>query len=193
MGMQEGPLAPGWYNRYSLTLMERAELDPDTALVLNRQDIAQRLSEFAADPAYALSFYHRKMVSQWAETTFEALLVNRVMPSESPFPALVNSLLSGGGSRALTLYMEGYTLTLYLGFAAGTALLAIGLLRRKAWAWPCLYAPLALMVAVLGGFLYHLLFEAKSQYLMIYLPMMAPLGAWGLAWRRDGVKAPPAP
>lgn len=60
------------------------------------------------------------MVSQWAETTFEALLVNRVMPSESPFPALVNSLLSGGVSRALTLYMEGYTLTLYLGFAAGS-------------------------------------------------------------------------
>ena len=49
------------------------------------------------------------------------------------------------------------------------------------------------MVAVLGGFLYRILFEAKSQYLMIYLPMMAPLGAWGLAWRRDGVKAPPAP
>ena len=92
MGMQEGPLAPGWYNRYSLTLMERAELDPDTAFVLNRQDIAQRLSEFAAAPAYALSFYHQKMVSQWAETTFEALLVNRVMPIESPFPVLVNSL-----------------------------------------------------------------------------------------------------
>lgn len=86
MGMQEGPLAPGWYNRYSLTLMERAELEPDTALVLNRQDIAQRLSEFAADPAYALSFYHRKMVSQWAETTFEALLVNRVMPAKARFP-----------------------------------------------------------------------------------------------------------
>ena len=115
------------------------------------------------------------------------------MPSESPFPVLVNSLLSGGGSRALTLYMEGYTLTLYLGFAAGTALLAIGLLRRKAWAWPHLYAPLALMVAVLGGFLYHMLFEAKSQYLMIYLPMMAPLAAWGLSWRPKGIKAPPAP
>lgn len=129
------------------------------------------------------------MVSQWAETTFEALLVNRVMPSESPFPALVNSLLSGGGSRALTLYMEGYTLTLYLGFAAGAGLLALRLFRCKAQAWPHLYAPLALMVAVLGGFLYHMLFEAKSQYLMIYLPMMAPLGAWGLGMaprRRQG-------
>ena len=84
MGMQEGPLAPGWYNRYSLTLMERAELDPDTAFVLNRQDIAQRLSEFAADPAYALSFYHQKMVSQWAETTFEALLVNRLHAKRKP-------------------------------------------------------------------------------------------------------------
>ena len=39
------------------------------------------------------------------------------------------------------------------------------------------------MVAVLGGFLYHMLFEAKSQYLMIYLPMMVPLAASRLAWR----------
>ena len=49
------------------------------------------------------------------------------------------------------------------------------------------------MVAVLGGFLYHMLFEAKSQYLMIYLPMMVPLAACGLAWRPKDVKAFPAP
>ena len=48
------------------------------------------------------------------------------------------------------------------------------------------------MVAVLGGFLYHLLFEGKSQYLVVYLPMMAPLCACALSWRRP-VRAPAAP
>ena len=192
MGMQEGPLAPGWYNRYSLSVMERADMDPEAAQALVRGDIATRLAEFSADPGYALSFYHEKMVSQWAETTFEALLVNRTMPSESTVPAAVESLLRGGGSQALAAYMEGYTLMLYLGFALGAARLALGLSRRGGWAWPRLYGPLALMVAVLGGFLYHLLFEGKSQYLVVYLPMMAPLCACALSWRRP-VRAPAAP
>lgn len=194
MGMQEGPLAPGWYNRYPLALMERAGLDTDAARALNRQDIADRLGEFAADPGYALSFYHEKMVSQWAETTFESLLVNRVMPNETRLPAAVDSLLRGRGAQAAALYMEGYALILYAGFALGAALLARGLWRRAAPAlWARLYGPLILMICVLGGFLYHMLFEGKSQYLMVYLPMMVPLCAMGLAWRRAPVKAPPAP
>ena len=100
--------------------------------------------------------------------------------------------LSGAVGLALAAYMEGYTLMLYLGFALGAARLALGLSRRGGWAWSRLYGPLALMVAVLGGFLYHLLFEGKSQYLVVYLPLMAPLCACALSWRRP-VRAPAAP
>ena len=33
---------------------------------------------------------------------------------------------------------------------------------------------------VLGGFLYHLLFEAKPRYALPYLPMLLPTAAYGL-------------
>ena len=34
---------------------------------------------------------------------------------------------------------------------------------------------------VLGGLLYHLLFEAKSQYALPYFALLVPLAAWGLS------------
>ena len=34
----------------------------------------------------------------------------------------------------------------------------------------------------LGGFLYHLIFEAKSQYCMIYFLLLVPLAALGVEW-----------
>ena len=36
-------------------------------------------------------------------------------------------------------------------------------------------------VTVTGAFLYHMIFEAKSQYLFIYLFLMIPAAAWGLS------------
>ena len=34
----------------------------------------------------------------------------------------------------------------------------------------------------LGGFCYHLIFEAKSQYCMIYFLLLVPLAAIGVEW-----------
>ena len=34
---------------------------------------------------------------------------------------------------------------------------------------------------MLGGLLYHLLFEAKSQYALPYFVLLVPLAAWGLS------------
>ena len=41
-------------------------------------------------------------------------------------------------------------------------------------------ASLILPVTVLGGFLYHMLFEAKSQYIYTYAVYLLPLAAQGL-------------
>ena len=46
--------------------------------------------------------------------------------------------------------------------------------RRFRVRWGC-------AVIVTGAFLYHMIFEAKSQYLFIYLFVMIPAAAWGLS------------
>jgi hypothetical protein len=36
-----------------------------------------------------------------------------------------------------------------------------------------------LALIILGGFVYHLIFEAKSQYVLPYFIMMVPFAAYG--------------
>ena len=39
---------------------------------------------------------------------------------------------------------------------------------------------LILPLVVLGGFLYHMIFEAKSQYIYVYMMYLVPIAAQGL-------------
>ena len=36
------------------------------------------------------------------------------------------------------------------------------------------------MIAVLGGFLFHMVWEANSRYILPYFLLMLPYAAWGL-------------
>ena len=47
---------------------------------------------------------------------------------------------------------------------------------------------LMLPVTVLGGFLYHMLFEAKSQYIYPYMLLLLPLAARGLTMVGAGIR-----
>ena len=49
-------------------------------------------------------------------------------------------------------------------------------------------AALALPVTILGGVLYHLLFEAKAQYAYPYMVYMLPLAAAGLCGLENRLK-----
>ncbi|MEA5048555.1 MAG: hypothetical protein VB034_08120 [Eubacteriales bacterium] len=51
---------------------------------------------------------------------------------------------------------------------------------------------LLLPLLILGGFSYHLLFEAKSQYALLYYVMMFPYAAFGLARAKDAIERLPA-
>ena len=179
MGMQESSRAPGWYNHYPTDLMESVQGDVEKVTESVWQDIKERASVFAADPAYAFDFYHQKMVSQWSETTFEIGFTNAVMENNSPYPELVGRILIGDIAQKLAGYFEGYTLVLYLGFALGCGMLIFRLTKGKI-EWERLMGILVLLLTVFGGFLYHMLFEAKAQYVLFYLPMMTPVAALGL-------------
>ncbi len=177
MGLQEGSRAAGWYNQYAWDVIDAAEFDTQTARHLVQQSIAERVAVFQADPAYAISFFHSKLTTQWGEPTYESIWVNRVSKHESPRPAFVDAVLD---SLALPHYLDGYSILLYLGFAAGLLLLLRNLLHGLSFAQG--FGFIFLVISVFGGVLYHLLFEAKSQYALAYLPMMIPLAAWGLSF-----------
>ncbi len=85
---------------------------------------------------------------------------------------LVNSIYLGKGNRLLCLFMDSYQLLVY---GMGLALLVLTRKEKYPLEW------YLLLTVILGGVLFHTIWEAKSRYVLPYFVMMLPLAAAGLA------------
>ena len=170
MGMQEGERAEGWYNEFNYNTFLETGCDAEESDAIARASIADSLVRFKNDPAYALNFYYKKTVSQWNEPTCEALWVNQFHSGE--FSWIVQSIYDGKLYTVLEEYMNLFQSLVY-------AAVLYALWRcRKDWTMEQLFLPLV----ILGGFSFHTLWEAKSQYIFPYFVCLLPWAAAGL-WR----------
>ncbi|MEE3472934.1 MAG: hypothetical protein VZR24_20035, partial [Butyrivibrio hungatei] len=83
----------------------------------------------------------------------------------------VESVYSGGLQKVFDNWFNYTVMMIYIFFTAGMIWM---ILRRKLTT-----AGLILPVAILGAILYHMLFEAKSQYILPYFILMIPFAVYG--------------
>lgn len=184
MGLSESEKEPGWYNENCYTYYTEYGYSKATHDELSKADIRQRLSDFAADPVYALRFFGRKTLSQWNDPTFQSVWVNEMARNPER------------GSLALSMYERGKAYQLVSRLMDELHLLALAGIAL--WLWLCrkernlshLFFPLLLI----GGFLFHLVWEAKGQYTFLYFFPLVAYGAlgWMEAALRLGRKSFPA-
>ncbi len=168
MGMQEGERAEGWYNEFNYNTFLETGCDPEKSGAIAGEAIAESLEKFREDPAYAAGFYYKKTVSQWNEPTCEALWVNQFHSGD--FSWIVQSIYDGKLYTVLEEYMNLFQSLVYA--AVFFALWK----RRKEWTMEQLFLPLV----ILGGFFFHMIWEAKSQYIFPYFVCLLPWAAAGL-------------
>ena len=180
MGLQRENAQAGWYNRY----FERfypldVTMEQEHAIAM--ADVSARLAEFRADPAMAAAFVRDKMLSQWLEPTYGTMWYGNLCEQTGPLAGMARLVYAqGSGLRAaLERYMAVWQQALYALAAVGTA----SALCRRGNA-----AQLMLPVAILGGFLYHMIFEAKSQYIYVYAFYAIPMAAQGLCALEDAAR-----
>ncbi len=171
MGMQEGDKEAGWYNGYSMyTYQDVCLYHTPTAKALGIAEIKARAKVFLKDPLYAADFYFRKFTSQWNDPTYACFLMTHATDSERN--ALGNSLYDGTVKKVLEKFMDPYQLLIY------GSILFLLLYRRKEKRPVEWYL---LLIGVLGGVLFHELWEAKSRYVLPYFIIMLPMSAAGIA------------
>ena len=178
MGMGESPIAPGWYNGYTEQFWA-AEHSSQQFSELVMRDIATRLTQMKNDPAMAAAFYGEKFLTQWLEPGYDILWLANVSEKMGRFNGIANLLLRDGFAphRMLDGLLNVYQQAVYLLVFVGT----LGAMRRESSKDMTVIA-----LTVMGGMLYHLLFEAKAQYAFPYLIYMMPLAAHGLTMFCDG-------
>ena len=126
---------------------------------------------FTRNP-YELSIYFRKFTSQWTEPTYGCFIMTYATDNERS--AFGESLYTGFPNRILQKYMDSYQLLIY-----GLVLLLLICKVKKKEQDPLEWY--VLLIAVIGGVLFHELWEAKSRYVLPYFVMMLPMAAGGLA------------
>jgi hypothetical protein len=169
MGLQESQMAPGWYNRYTINTFKSVHFNAEAASAQALQNIDKRLTYFKKNPSAALDFFAKKALSEWNEPSYESLWVSQVKGHMKPVPDFVENVYNGEAGKGLQNYFNMYQQIILIGF-----LFALINSFRKS---NDLFAFLPLII--LGGFLYHLLFEAKSQYILVYFVMLVPYAAYG--------------
>ncbi len=169
MGMQEGERAEGWYNEFNYNTFLESGCDEQKSDAIARASIGKSFRYFREHPAYAFRFYYKKTVSQWNEPTYAALWVNQFHRGD--FSKIVQSIYDG---KLYTVFHEYMNLYQSLLFAAVFACLII---RRRSLSMDQLF----FMIVILGGFCFHTIWEAKSQYIYPYFVMLLPCGAAGIS------------
>ena len=172
MGMQEGERAEGWYNEFNFNTYVNSNCDPVASDAIAKEAITESLQHFQKDPAYAARFYLRKTLSQWNEPTYEALWVNQFHSGD--FSTIVQSIYEGKLYQVLSEYMNLFQLLVFAAVFAGLLSCRKG---KNRWQLTKLYLPMV----ILGGFIFHTIWEAKSQYIFPYFVCMLPGAAAGIA------------
>ncbi len=173
MGLQESGLAEGWYNGYNIDTINEYDFDSELQAKASKQAISERITYFAGNPHYALQFFTRKITSQWNDPTYESYWILRTLDNSS---ANIFSDSEEAGTDFLNL-LQAIMLTGCLMFAVTTTFK-----RKKSGAHKegsSLAPELLLEIILIGGFFFHIMWEAKSQYTLPYIGLIIPISVAG--------------
>lgn len=177
MGMQEGDKEAGWYNGYSMyTYQDVCQYNGEAAAELGKAEIRKRAKDFLKNPFYAADFYVRKFTSQWNEPTYGCFIMTLATEEDEERTGLPQSIYYGKVNKCLLIFMDSYQFLIY-------ALVLLLLLKKRKEKEPLDFY--LLLIVILGGALFHILWEAKSRYVLPYFVMMLPMAAGGLYQMAD--------
>lgn len=175
MGMQEGYMAYGWHNQYNENVYRENNCDTETTNEIVREDFKECLNYFAHNPAYTIKFFYQKTLSQWENPTFEAFWINDLTKRKSdgikvkPLDGFLKSLSGEPGNKYIKEYCNFFESFVLVGVSFW---LLFGWRKIK-------MEELLLATIFIGGFIFHLFWEAKCQYIMPYFVLLFPYAYQG--------------
>ena len=154
--MSEGPRSNGWYNE---DIAEPALQNTDKIDEIKKdytEKLKERITYLLENPKYTFDFYTKKVTSMWAENTYSAVR-NNFLNSDF-FEKIINYL---------TFYQK-----ILLVLSSVSSLIVL-IQNRKNLSLNLIF----LITIFIGGFMFHILWEAKSRYIIPYVIVLLPLAS----------------
>lgn len=160
---------PGWFSKYNYNVFFDNDCDPDKASKEAKEDLEAFISYCVEHPSYAMEFYKEKFIAQWNEPMYQCLVMNcKIAEDQSP---LMDSFYFGDLRVFTEQFMNIYQLVIY---GAILFWFLSGFRKQQG------IEVHILMVGIFGGFLFSMLWEAKTRYVFPYFVMMLPYAALGI-------------
>ena len=170
MGLQDGKAAPGWYNGYNNAVYVENNFDYDKTAEAVKDEIKRIVSGYPNDIQTSISFFVKKVSSQWNNPTFQSLWILEERDGKDGLTWLLH-----GTGRYLYIFWVNLLQTWIL---AGTFLYAVLRFRKSS------VEEIILPITFVGGFVFHLFWEAEGLYAILYFPLLLPLSICGYGeWR----------
>ena len=170
MGMQE---EAGMYNGYNALSYQETGFDSSVQAELAKNEIAARMADFAARPNYAAGFYTSKVMAEWSDPTHYSFeLICRNVYLDNNVSPLVWAVASPRVISGIASLLKVFQLMIFIGSAA----FAVKTGRDKEGS-----PAILLILTFLGGYVFHLIWEAAPSYTLSYMTLLLPVGIAGLA------------
>lgn len=165
-GINSNPDSPGYYFNELENYHISHDQVADYTSIEAKRFIDNTLESFKDNPLSGINFYIRKFIAAWCNPTYEAF----GQYASANRNNLVESITYGVGNKILTDFWDGIGTLVSLG-------LAIYLIKdfKNAQLLELIGA-----VIIIGGFLFHFIWEIKSIYLYQYFLFVLLYGAKGL-------------
>lgn len=170
MGLQEGWFGKGTYNKYTVNTYETAHYNEEKATEVSMDYIKNRFTYFKENKGKALSFFSEKIALQWTEPTYMSIWESNCANNHNKeISKFTQSMYVGFWHNLVVGFMNFYQSFIWICAAVYI------IIKRKSLDAKHMF----LAIIIIGGFLCHLLWEAKSQYIIQYFIFAIPYAACG--------------
>lgn len=166
MGTIEGESKPGWFNNYCVPLFYSTDCDRELTQEQALEQLKVQISGFVKDPTYAISFYKRKICTQWNAPYFNTEQLIEVDDGVS-----IKGLSGFISNRedSILVFLSILQSMVYLG-----TLIYVLMKSYKGK-----FSETLPEMFILGGFLFSIIWEANARYVFSYFLVMIPLAIVG--------------
>lgn len=174
MGLQENPTKEaGWYDAKNYDSYIKNGYNYELANEQSKNNIKNRLIDFIKNPTEAISFFNRKVMSQWNEPTFESMWIidTAISIYDIHVPTTVKEFFEG--KNVLSKIYINYCNIIHIWILFGA--LCYFIIEFK----DLDIFKISIVLVILGGVAFHMLWEAKSQYTITYFILFIPYAVIG--------------
>lgn len=162
MGLQDGDLAPGWWNSYTVNSYYDCGGNIELHKAVLKDNILSSITNFTQNPSYAVEFFFKKILSTWANPSFQCFGTVR-NGSYIYTPVWGRFILSYPGQYYIGIYLNAFCFILYFGALLDMLLAKMENLEH-----------LILPMAFIGGFVFYLFWETKARYGLMFFVALLP-------------------